>query len=101
MKNGAAPISLAGSHLYDTGRVCAFFHSNDEEYRVLLPFIRDEFERGDKAAHVVNSDQRRDHLRRLAAVGIDTAAAEQHGQFELRTTTETPFRTAVSIRIGC
>jgi MEDS: MEthanogen/methylotroph, DcmR Sensory domain len=37
----------------------------------------------------VTPDQRRDHPRRLAAVGIDTAAAEQHEQFEFRTNTET------------
>lgn len=42
--------------------------------------------------HVVNPDQRRDHLQRLAAAGIDTTAAEQSGQFELRTSTETYLR---------
>ena len=33
-----------------------------------------------------------DHLQRLAAAGIDHAAAEQSGQFELRTNTETYLR---------
>jgi hypothetical protein len=88
----AAPVSLAGSELGDTRHVCAFFSSEDEEYRVLLPFIRDGFERGDKAVHIVNPDQRGDHLRRLAAVGIDTTVAEQRGQFELRTNTDTYLR---------
>jgi hypothetical protein len=88
----AAPVSLAGSELGDTRHVCAFFSSDDEEYRVLLPFIRDGFERGDKAVHIVNPDQRGDHLRRLAAVGIDTTIAEQRGQFELRTNTDTYLR---------
>ena len=41
MKKGAAPISLAGSQLGNTRHVCAFFNSDDEEYRVLLPFIKD------------------------------------------------------------
>ena len=89
MKRAAAPISLAGFQLGETRHVCAFFNSDDEEYRVLLPFIKDGFECGDKAVHVVNADQRRDHLQRLAAVGIDAAAAQQSGQFELRTNTET------------
>ena len=40
MKKGAAPISLAGSQLGHTRHVCAFFNSDDEEYRVLLPFIK-------------------------------------------------------------
>jgi hypothetical protein len=35
--------------------VCAFFHSDDEGYRVLLPFIKDGFERGEKAFHLVHA----------------------------------------------
>jgi hypothetical protein len=92
MKRSAAPISFAGSQLGEARHVCAFFNSDDEEYRVLLPFIKDGFECGDKAVHVVNPDQHRDHLHRLAAVGIDTTAAQQSGQFELRANTETYLR---------
>jgi hypothetical protein len=88
MKKATAPISLAGSQLGETRHVCAFFNSEEEEYRVLLPFIRDGFECGDKAVHVVNPGQRRNHLQRLAAAGIDPMAAEQSGQFELRINTE-------------
>jgi MEDS: MEthanogen/methylotroph, DcmR Sensory domain len=75
MKKDATPISLAGVQLGDARHVCAFFRSDDEEYQVLLPFIKDGFDCGDKAIHVVNPDQRDDHLHRLAALGIDTAAA--------------------------
>ena len=74
MKKTTNPISLAGSHLGEVRHVCAFFNSDDEEYRVLLPFIKDGFECGDKAVHVVNPDQRPDHLQRLAAAGIDPRA---------------------------
>ncbi len=87
-----SPISLAGSRLGEARHVCAFFNSEDEEYRVLLPFIKEGFECGDKAVHVVNPGQHHDHLQRLASVGIDTAASQQSGQFELRTNTETYLR---------
>ncbi len=85
----AAPISLAGSRLGDVRHVCAFFNNDEEEYRVLLPFIKDGFGSGDKAVHIVNPDQRQDHLRRLASAGIDPVSAESNGQLELRTNTET------------
>jgi hypothetical protein len=88
----SAPISFAGSQLGEERHVCAFFTSDDEEYRVLLPFIKAGFECGDKAVHVVNPGQHPDHLRRLAEVGINPAAAQQSGQFELRTNTETYLR---------
>jgi hypothetical protein len=88
MKSVPAPISLAGSQLGETRHVCAFFNSDEEEYRVLLPFIRDGLKSGDKAVHVLNPQQQEDHLRRLAAAGIDPAVAQQSGQLELRTNTE-------------
>jgi len=92
VKTIAAPIPFAGSHLGEARHVCAFFNSDDDEYRVLLPFIKDGFECGDKAVHVVNPDRRREHLQRLAAAGIDLTAAEGSGQFELRTNTDTYLR---------
>ncbi len=92
MKTPVAPISLAGSELGITRHVCAFFHSSEEEYRVLLPFIKDGFECGDKAVHVVNPQQEADHLHRLAAAGIDADAARLRGQFELRVNTDTYLR---------
>src|SRR5580692_5388072 len=88
----AAPISFAGSQLAETRHVCAFFNSDEEEYRVLLPFIKDGFECGHKAIHVVNPDQRSQHLQRLVAAGIDPGAAEGNGQLEVRTNTDTYLR---------
>jgi hypothetical protein len=88
MPNGPAPISLAGSQLGESRHVCAFFNSDEEEYRVLLPFIKDGLKSGDKAVHVLNPEQRRDHLQRLVAAGIDPEAAQQSGQLELLTNTD-------------
>jgi hypothetical protein len=48
MKTAAPPIHLAGSRLSEPRHVCAFFHRADEEYRVLLPFIKEGFECGDR-----------------------------------------------------
>lgn len=86
------PMHIAGSQLCESRHVCAFFNSEDEKYRVLLPFIKDGFDCGDKAVHVVNPDQRHDHLRRLADAGIDLTAAQQAGQLDLRTNTDAYLR---------
>lgn len=67
MTRSAASFSLAGSQLDEARHVCAFFNSDAEEYRALLPFIRDGFECGHKAIHIVGPNQRLDHLQRLAA----------------------------------
>jgi DcmR-like sensory protein len=78
------PIRFAGSMLGAHRHICAFFHSPDEEYRVLLPFIKEGFERGEKAFHIVDPTLREEHLRRLESASIHVAAAEHSGQFELR-----------------
>jgi hypothetical protein len=92
MTDCAAPIPLAGSFLESTHHVCAFFGSRDEEYRVLSPFVRDGLDRGDKAIHLVSPARLADHLRRLAAAGIDPAAARARGQLELRPNTDAYLR---------
>jgi hypothetical protein len=86
------PIRFAGSQLGTQRHVCAFFHNADEEYRVLLPFIKDGFECGQKAFHIVDPNLREEHLRRLESAGIDVTAAQRSGQFNLFDWHDTYFR---------
>lgn len=78
------PVKLAGSALTHSCHVCAFFHSKEEEYRVLMPFIKEGFEKGDRAFHIVDPNHRLGHLERLEQEGIDVAVAESQGQLEVR-----------------
>jgi hypothetical protein len=77
------PIRFAGSVLHARRHVCAFFHSHDEEYGTLLPFIKEGLERGEKAFHIVDPERRAEHRLRLASAGIDVDTAQKNGQFEL------------------
>ena len=86
------PMSLAGSMVHDARHICAFFNDEDEDTRVLLPFINEGFAIGDKAIHVVGADHARDHLQRLALSGIDAGGATQRGQLEVRSTADTYLR---------
>lgn len=88
MQTTSRPICLAGSQLGAVRHVCAFFANEDEEYRVLLPFIREGLSSGDKAVQVINPDGRANHLQRLAEAGIDSAAHEHSGQLQIRSNTE-------------
>ena len=72
--------------------VCAFFSNDDEEYRVLLPFIREGLTCGDKAVQVINPEVRQDHLRRLAEGGIDSTAHQQSGQLQILINSEVYLR---------
>src|SRR5260370_23986347 len=64
-------VQFAGGNLGRQRHICAFFNSTDEEHRVLRSFIKDGFDRGDKAFHLVDPEQREEHLRRLAEAGIN------------------------------
>jgi hypothetical protein len=86
------PIRFADSALGAQRHVCAFFNSSDEEYRVILPFIKDGFERGHKTFHVVDPRLRQEHQQRLASAGIKVNTAEQSAQFELRSWTDAYVR---------
>lgn len=70
MMDSARPIQLAGSVLNKTRHACAFFNSREEEYDLLLPFMKEGFERGEKQCHIVDPDHRPERLRRLDDAGI-------------------------------
>ena len=63
--------------------MCAFFHNRAEEYQTLLPFIREGFDAGDKAFHIVESSHIPAHLATLASAGIDAEGARASGQLEV------------------
>src|SRR5262245_22586375 len=85
-------IQLGGSTLGCRAHICAFFNNPEDEYRVLLPFIKDGFACGKKAFHTVDPQRRDEHLQRLAMAGIDVTALHRSGQFELRDWTDTHLR---------
>jgi hypothetical protein len=82
--NTEQPIHFANATLGADRHVCAFFHSADEEYRVLLPFIREGIERGEKAFHIVDPRLKDDHFRRLRDAGINVDAAAERGQLVVK-----------------
>jgi hypothetical protein len=77
------PVHVASGTLGKHRHICAFFNSADEEYRVLRSFIRDGLDQGDKGLHIVDPNRRDDHLRRLAAEGIDVDRAMATKQLEV------------------
>jgi MEDS: MEthanogen/methylotroph, DcmR Sensory domain len=84
MGTNGGSVQCGGSNLSQHRHICAFFNSVDEEHRVLRSFIREGFEHGDKAFHIVDPELWENHLRWLAEAGIDVEQAMGTGQLELR-----------------
>src|SRR5207244_5958760 len=85
-------VRFAGGTLGRHRHICAFFNSIDEEHRVLRSFIKDGFDRGEKAFHIVDPDLRDEHLKRLADIDIDVERAMGSGQLEVRLWQDCQFR---------
>ena len=84
MQGSDCPIHVADGVLGKQCHICAFFNGFDEQHRVLRSFIKEGFERGDKAFHIVDPELRETHLSRLTDAGIDVEQAVASGQLELR-----------------
>ena len=69
---GNESFRFANSALGSQRHICAFFHSSDEEYRVILPLIKEGFELGEKIVNIVDPNLRHEHRQRLASAGIES-----------------------------
>ena len=84
MRGHESPIHVAGGVLGKQCHICAFFNGFDEQHRVLRSFIKEGFERGDRAFHIVEPGLREAHLKRLTEAGVDVEEALATGQLEVR-----------------
>src|SRR5712672_2402423 len=85
MAQGTRTVRLARSTVNCRCHVCAFFNSREDKYNVMLPFIKEGFDVGDRAVYILDKNQRSERMQRLADTGVDTAEAEASGQLEVRT----------------
>ena len=85
-------VRCASGNLGQHRHICAFFNTVDEQHRVLRPFIKDGFDRGDKAYHYVDPERREEHLRWLAEAGINVQEAMGTGQLEVWPWQDSPLR---------
>lgn len=80
------PAALAGGKLDRYFHVCGLFSSQEEEYRVLLPFVREGLGAGEKALHIWDPLLREAHEAQLAQSGVDVAARTAAGQLAVFST---------------
>src|SRR5216684_6847190 len=76
-------VEIAGVNLAGRNHVCAFFNTIDEEHRVLGSFYKDGFDRGEKATHIVDSENREAYLKRLNDAGVNVQEMMDIGRLEV------------------
>jgi hypothetical protein len=79
--------------LIESGRhVCGFFQRSNEEYRILVPFLKEGIDAGGKVVEILNPARRPEHVRRLTDVGVPVKRVLGRGQLELREWEDTYLR---------
>jgi DNA-binding NarL/FixJ family response regulator len=85
-------IHLAGGVVDEFLHIGAFFRSEEERYRILVPFIAEGLARGEKAVHIIDPPDRGMYVRQLTERGIDVPGAEARRQLRLLPWTEAYLR---------
>ena len=83
MATNERSVELAGVNLAGQNHVCAFFNTMDEEHRVLGSFYKSGFDRGEKATHIVDSENREAYLKRLTDAGMNVQELMDTGWLEM------------------
>src|SRR5260370_7001976 len=76
-------VCLFGENLDEGMHICTFFRTSAEKYHVLMPFIREGMEQGDRAFHIVNPSLRSEHAQRIAEAEIHAARADVEAQLAI------------------
>lgn len=85
-------IRLAGESIRDYRHLCVLVEGPDEADRLLMPFIVEGFEQGDRAFHIVDPAIRDVHIERLQASGIHIEETIASRQLEVQTWTDAYLR---------
>src|SRR5207249_10021385 len=93
------PMRFANATLGKHRHVCAFFHGAEEEYSVLLPFVKEGLAGGEKEFHIVDPKLRDEHLQRLSSFCLDVPWVEKNGQFVLQHWQEVSLRDGRFVRV--
>ena len=83
MATNGHSVELAGVNLAGQNHVCAFFNTMDDEHRVLRSFYKGGFDRGEKATHIVDSENREAYLKRLTDAGMNVQELMETGRLEV------------------
>lgn len=64
------PLTLCGEKLNTSLHICAFFDSREEQYAVILPYIKEGLGNNERVINILESVSHQEHYDRLSDVGI-------------------------------
>jgi hypothetical protein len=80
--NNQRSVTICGQSLPVPQHVCAFFDSHDEQYEILLPWIKEGIANNEEVLNILAGKSHADHCRRLEQAGIPVADAKEKSQLK-------------------
>ncbi len=88
MPTAPPPVRLAGEEIREHRHVCALVDGPDDADGLLVPFVVEGFEQGDRVFQIVDPELRDALLDGLGTSGVDVDSVTANGQLEVRTWAE-------------
>lgn len=83
------PFSVCGESLSTPMHICGFFNSKEEQYEVIIPYIKEGLDNNEKVINILEGARHREHCSHLSATGISLTGKLATGQLEVLTSENT------------
>lgn len=82
-------VTLCGRRLYGLRHVCAFFESQDEQYEILTPYLKEGLDLGEQVITILESKNHTAHIKRLESAGIQVSSVRDRNQLQILASEDT------------
>ena len=82
-------VTLCGETLAGPLHVCAFFDSREEQYEILLPWLKEGIDNNEEVLTILATDSHNDHCSRMSDAGIPVEKALTDKQLKVLATEDT------------
>ncbi len=83
------PITLCGEVLSGPLHICAFFDSRDEQYEILLPWLKEGLNNKETVLSILECDMHSDHCSRMVKADIQIEEHLVNGQLKVAASEDT------------
>ncbi len=85
-------VTLCGETITGSPHICAFFDSREEQYEILLPWLKEGIDNNEEVLTILESNKHHEHRLRLLEANIPVEETVQRGQLKVVASEDTYLR---------
>jgi hypothetical protein len=82
-------VTLCGKELHGVRHMCAFFDTRDQQYELLVPYLLEGLQRGDRIFNILDSKRHAEDAARLESAGVPIRSAIASDQYKMLASEDT------------